>query len=353
MDTAVRSFDAQTVATAGAPHPIVRRFVAIATPLRVSFFGGGTDYPEYFSREKGAVLGMALNHHVHIAAQRRPAFLERELQISYSRTERVTSAAEIEHAAIRAAFGALDFDDPVDLSILAALPSQTGLGSSGAFMVGLVNAISRLQGRPLTPMALAKEAIRIEREVLGHVCGVQDQLHAAFGGWNCFQFSGEDIVHRPVCAPVSAMDQLTGSMYLVFTGQTRSAPRAVAAQLDRTVKRQIDRELALAYDLVERGLAILERADEGLVADFGALLHEAWVLKRKFSAVLSNDQIDGLYARGLSHGAIGGKLCGAGGGGFLLFVVPKDRRAEFASAFAGSHLIKVETDWRGSWTLEG
>jgi D-glycero-alpha-D-manno-heptose-7-phosphate kinase len=323
-------------------------YLSVRTPLRVSFFGGGTDYPEYFESHPGAVLGMAITQHIHLTALRRPKFLKHEFQISYSRMERVSSIEDIEHPAIKAALQVMDFHDPIDLNALASLPSQTGLGSSATFMVGLLNLLSLLKGKQRTPYELAMEAIRVERDVLKHACGVQDQLHAAFGGWNCFEFHKNRITQRPVLAPQVTLERLTDSMFLVFTGQVRSAPRAIAAQLEQTLQGRIGEELSATYEMVARGLAVIEEGGPDVVEAFGRLLHEGWMLKRRFSPVVSNENINNLYAHGLANGATGGKLCGAGSGGFLLFVVKPADQPLFRSAFEPNSVVRVACDWRGT-----
>ncbi len=322
-------------------------YTAVRAPLRISFFGGGTDYPEYFRDHPGAVLGMAIDQYIYVTALNRPRFLKHEFQLSYSQLERVTSIGEIAHPAIRKALELNNFVDPLDLTTLASLPSQTGLGSSATFMVGLLQLLATIGKTSRTKYELALEAIRIEREELGHTCGVQDQLHAAFGGWNCFEFQGTKITQRPVLARQSVLESLTRSMYLVFTGQTRSAPQAIASQIEATVSGQIGDELAAAYDMVGRGLCLIERGDSNVVQDFGKLLHEGWLLKKSFSKSVSNENIDNLYQHGLQNGAIGGKLCGAGSGGFLLFVVDAEREKQFLSAFEPTSYVKVGCDWQG------
>lgn len=328
-------------------------YTAVRTPLRVSFFGGGTDYPEYFARSPGAVLGMAIDQYIYVTALNRPRFLKHEFQLSYSRLERVSSIAEIAHPAIRKALELHNFVDPFDLTTLASLPSQTGLGSSASFMVGLLKLLAVIGKSNPTKYELALEAIRIERIELGHTCGVQDQLHAAFGGWNCFEFSGEKITQRPVLARQSVLEGLARSMYLVFTGQTRSAPQAIASQIESTVSGKIDDELAAAYEMVNQGLALIERGSDDVVEKFGNLLHQSWVLKRQFARSVSNEDIDNLYEHGRRNGAIGGKLCGAGSGGFLLFVVDLAREDEFLQAFEPTSYVKLGCDWNGVTLLNG
>lgn len=324
-------------------------YTAVRAPLRVSFFGGGTDYPEYFANNSGAVLGMAIDQHIYVTALNRPRFLKHEFQISYSKMERVSSVHEIEHPAIRKALELNNFKDPLDLTTLASLPSQTGLGSSATFMVGLLQLLSEIGHQSRTKYELALEAIRIEREELNHVCGVQDQLHAAFGGWNCFEFKNGKISQQPIMARQSVLETLTKSMYLIFTGQTRSAPQAIATQIENTLSGQISDELQAAYEMVQTARNLIEGplSSDTILQNFGKLLHEGWLLKRAFSKAVSNENIDNLYNVGLQHGAIGGKLCGAGAGGFLLFVVDPERETEFLSAFEPSSYVKIDCDWDG------
>lgn len=316
-------------------------------PLRVSFFGGGTDYPEYYAYKKGSVLGMAINQYIYVSALVRPPFLKYEFSISYSKLERVSRVEDIEHPAIRVALQSLGFDTPIDLTTMATLPSQTGLGSSATFMVALLHLLAEITGQPRTRFELALEAIRLERDVLGHVCGVQDQLHAAFGGWNLFEFSGGRIAQRPVLVPQRILETLTSSLYLVFTGQTRSAPQVLAEQIAYTDSHAIDDELDATHGLVGRALELIERGEPDLVEAFGRLLHEGWNLKKRFSRRISNEAIDALYAHGLANGACGGKLCGAGAGGFLLFAVPPAARETFFNAFEPGSVVDIAVDWHG------
>ena len=316
-------------------------------PLRVSFFGGGTDYPEYFAEKKGAVLGMAIDQYVYVSALVRPPFVKHEFAISYSKLERVAEIEHIEHPAIRAALQSHGFRTPLDLTTMATLPSQTGLGSSATFMVALLKLLAEITGQQKTKYDLAIEAIRLERDVLGHVCGVQDQLHAAFGGWNVFEFENGRISQRPVLVPQKTLETLTSSLYLVFTGQTRSAPKVLTEQLQHTSSGAIDDELGATLDLVYRALKVVEDGDKDLVAEFGGLLHEGWGLKKRFSKTMSNEGIDGLYAHGLANGACGGKLCGAGAGGFLLFAVPPENREIFFNAFERGSVVDIAVDWNG------
>lgn len=324
-------------------------YTAVRAPLRVSFFGGGTDYPEYFANNSGAVLGMAIDQHIYVTALNRPRFLKHEFQISYSKMERVSSVHEIEHPAIRKALELNNFKDPLDLTTLASLPSQTGLGSSATFMVGLLQLLSEIGQQSRTKYELALEAIRIEREELNHVCGVQDQLHAAFGGWNCFEFKNGKISQQPIMARQSVLETLTKSMYLIFTGQTRSAPQAIATQIENTLSGQISDELQAAYEMVQTARNLIEGplSSDVVLENFGKLLHEGWMLKRAFSKAVSNENIDNLYHLGRQHGAIGGKLCGAGAGGFLLFVVDPERESDFLTAFEPSSYVKIDCDWDG------
>lgn len=328
------------------------QYITVRTPLRVSFFGGGTDYPEYFQDHPAAVLGMAINRYVYINALRRPPFHSHEFTLSYSKQERVTNIGDIQHPALRVALQEFDHSDPMDISTMADLPAQSGLGSSASFMVGLINLLAAMNHQPMTKLQIAQKAIYLERDVLGHTCGVQDQLHAAFGGLNYFHLTSGRTRINPVLMTAERMKTFRDSLVLVFTGMTRSAPQVLKEQMAATTTGALDQELQAAYTMAQEGLRILEDGTEDcFVADFGRLLHEGWQRKRKFSASMTNPAIDDLYAQGQKHGAYGGKLCGAGGGGFILFTVPPEQRKSFIAAFEPERILEVDLDTEGTTIL--
>lgn len=328
------------------------QYITVRTPLRISFFGGGTDYPEYFRDNPAAVLGMAINRYVYINALRRPSFLRHEFTIAYSKMERVTDIHQIEHPAVRVALEYFHHDCPMDLSTMADLPAQSGLGSSASFMVGLINLLATLNNQPMTKLQIAKLAVELERDRLGHTCGVQDQLHAAFGGINYFELTGGRTRINPVLMMADRLQHFRDSLVLVFTGMTRSAPQVLKEQMAATSSGQLNAELHATYEMAQEGVRILEDVAEGsYVQEFGKLMHEAWQRKRKFSASMTNPDIDDLYNLGLKNGAIGGKLCGAGGGGFVLFVVPREMRSRFIASFEPERILEVDVDTHGTTIL--
>jgi D-glycero-alpha-D-manno-heptose-7-phosphate kinase len=326
--------------------------VSSRTPLRVSFFGGGTDYPDYFGRFPGAVVGMAIDRYVYVSALPLSDIIDYRYRLSYSQLERVTSSADIEHPVVRAVLAHYQVEEALDISIQADLPASSGLGSSSAFTVGLVNLVSALQKRSITRLDLAQAAIHVEQVLLAENVGVQDQLHAAFGGLNRFDFVEGRIRITPIQMTAPCLDRLLSSLVLIYTGTTRFASRVLTEQVQATKERKIDRELSHLLKLVDQSIDLLESVDpESLLRDFGAMIHEGWQTKRGLSSGVSNLEIDALYDKALAAGAIGGKLCGAGGGGFLLMVVPPENRKKFNDALTGHNLIPVRMDRHGSVIL--
>lgn len=326
--------------------------VSSRTPLRVSFFGGGTDYPDYFRRFPGAVVGMAIDRYVYVSALRLSDIIDYRYRLSYSQLERVTSSADIEHPVVRAVLAHYEVEDALDISIQADLPASSGLGSSSAFTVGLVNLISALQKRSITRLDLAQAAIHVEQTLLAENVGVQDQLHAAFGGLNRFDFVDGRIRITPIQMTAPCLDRLLSSLVLIYTRKTRFASKVVAEQVQATKDQKIDRELSHLLKLVDQCIDLLEGDDpNSLLQDFGAMVHEGWQTKRRLSSGVSNPEIDALYDHALASGAIGGKLCGAGGGGFLLMVVPPENRRKFDEALNGHNLIPIKMDRHGSVIL--
>ena len=319
------------------------------TPLRVSFFGGGTDYPEYFDRLPGAVVGMAINKYVYISALKLASFIDYRYRISYSRLEKAAKVSEIEHPVVRHVLDHYKIEDALDINIIADLPASSGLGSSSAFTVGLVNLVSALRAQPMTRLDLGLAAIHVERNLLKERVGVQDQLHAAFGGLNRFDFVDGRIRITPVQMRFECQRALMTSLVLVYTGVTRYASEVLREQVKATQERKVDGELSHLMSLTKQSVDILEGGDpERLVQDFGVMMHDGWMTKRKLASTVTSPQIDQLYAAAVQAGALGGKLCGAGGGGFLLMVVPPQVRQNFNKAMTDYPLIPIVMDTHGS-----
>ena len=319
------------------------------TPLRVSLFGGGTDYPEYFRQRRGAVLGLAIDKYIYIAMLPMSGIQAYHFRIAYSQIELVDRAEEIQHRAVRAAFQHYGIDAAMDVSIMADMPASAGLGSSSSFSVGLLSLIAQLRDERLTKLDLALRAIRLERDLLGDNVGVQDQLHAAFGGINRFDFDARDYRITPIMMRGECLEYLTQSMLLVYTGVQRHASKVVATQIERTQSGAIDPQLERMLALVDEAQEVLrERTPKTMLERLGTLLDTTWHLKRSLSPEVSSSGIDALYAQALSLGALGGKLCGAGGGGFLLMLVPPEQRSTFIEGMAPNRVIPVGLDTQGS-----
>lgn len=324
------------------------------TPLRISFFGGGTDYPEYFQRARGAVLGMAIDKYVYVTALRLTNTLDFRYRISYSRLETVNEVTEIQHPVVRSVLQHYQLRDPLAISVLVDLPSRSGLGSSSSFTVGCINLVSSLQQRMITKLDLAREAVFVERELLHENVGVQDQHHAAFGGLNRFDFEGSRVRISPVQMTGPCLAALNSALFLIYTGVSRYASETLDEQMTRTRERKVDDELKQLLTLTDQGMEVLEGNDpDRMLTEFGAMLHEGWMTKKRLSSKISTPHIDALYEEARAAGALGGKLCGAGSGGFLLMLVPPHRQASFREKLGADAIVPVALDTIGSTILTG
>jgi D-glycero-alpha-D-manno-heptose-7-phosphate kinase len=324
------------------------------TPLRVSFFGGGTDYPEYFRRARGAVVGMAIDQYVYVSMLRLSEILEYRYRISHATVETAAEPRAIAHPVVRHVLSHYQVEAALDIGVMADLPARSGLGSSSSFTVGLLNLVFALQQRLATKLDLARGAVFVERELLGENVGAQDQYHAAFGGLNRFDFVDERARVSPVLMSGPCLAALTGSLFLLYTGVTRLASETLGEQMRRTRSGAADQDLSHLLALVDQAVDVLEGDDpERMLAAFGAMLHEGWQTKKRLSSRVSGPDIDALYEAARAAGATGGKLCGAGGGGYLLLLVPPDRQAGFRDALRGRSIIPVGLDSTGSTILRG
>ncbi len=328
--------------------------VVSRAPLRISFFGGGTDYPEYFAHRPGAVLGMAINKYVYAIGLSLTDTLDFRYRVSYSRIETVRDAAELEHPVVRSVLQHYDVQFPLALTVLTDLPSRSGLGSSSSFTVACINLIAHLQQRPVTKLDLAREAVFVERDMLAENVGVQDQHHAAFGGLNRFEFQQNRVRISPVQMTGPCFATLNQALFLVYTGLSRYASEVLDEQMERTRGQQVDRQLSHLLALTEQGVGVLEGNDPArMMADFGAMLHEGWQTKKQLSSKITNPQIDELYAAAREAGALGGKLCGAGNGGFLLVLVPPEQVARFRERMGRTPVVQVAQDTLGASIVSG
>jgi len=294
------------------------------SPVRISLFGGGTDYPGYYARHVGAVLGATIDKFTHVSISTPGNYFDYKIRISYSKTELVRSVHEIEHPSIRECLKFKNFDQNLDIHIFSDLPAKTGLGSSSSFTVGFLHAIYALLGQKIPKQRLAEEACFIEQQLIQENVGSQDQFHAAFGGINIIEFNSGNSRIRPVIAPKDNIDMLEGHLLLFYTGLTRHASEILKEQIDRTNSTDNDTYLKRMYEMVFEAEDLLTQRD--CMPALGKLLDEGWNLKKQLSSKITNPTIDRAYENAMREGAYGGKLCGAGSGGFLAMLVPPERQ---------------------------
>ncbi|MBI1900156.1 MAG: kinase [Planctomycetia bacterium] len=293
------------------------------TPYRISFFGGGTDFPDWFRRHGGAVLATSIDKYCYLTCRYLPPFFEHRLRVVYSKVECCQSAGEVAHPVVREALRLLNLDRGLEIHHDGDLPARSGMGSSSSFTVGLLHALHALKGESIDRQNLAHEAIFLEQEILSEAVGCQDQVLATFGGLNhvVFDTSGSFAV-RPVAVSRQRQDELTSHLMLFYTGIQRTSSQIAAGYMHRIAGNC--RQLEAMGELVAEALAILKGTSS--LREFGKLLHEAWLLKSSLNSSVTNGTVNAIYEDALSAGAIGGKLLGAGAGGFLLlFVNPDDQ----------------------------
>ena len=313
------------------------------TPFRMSFFGGGTDFPRFYKEHGGAVISTTFDKYCYVNVRHLPRFFDYSTELSYSKIERVKNVDEIQHPAVREAMKYLDMHE-LRLTYEADLPARSGLGTSSSFAVGMLNAFYALKGKYADKRKLADDAIYLERVLCNESGGVQDQIAASFGGLNRINFNAEGYEVNPIIISPERKQQLNRNLMLFFTGFSRfSSDIQVGTQ-----KAMVDKQAQLLemYSLVDESEKVL--TSKGDLNEFGRLLDYTWKLKRGISSGISTDSIDGLYAKGMEAGAIGGKLLGAGGGGFLLFYVEEDRQEHVRRAM--EELLYVPFEFENSGT---
>lgn len=321
------------------------------SPLRITLGGGGTDLPSYYRRHEGFLIAAAIDKYVYVTVMR--PFVE-GIFLKYSRLEHVASVDEVQHPIVREAMRTLGFRTPqIEITTLADIPAGTGLGSSGSFSTALLKALYAHRRRLLHPDELAQLACDIEIDRLGEPVGKQDQYIAAYGGVTCFTFHPDDTVQaRPLALSMDALFNLEDNLLLFFTGFSRSAGSILLDQKTRT-EHDEDAMLANLHYVKDLGARSLRALEQGDTPGFGALMHEHWEHKKRRSAAMSNPHIDEWYELGRKNGAIGGKLVGAGGGGFLLFYSEDHRRLRTAMARAGLEEVRFRFDFEGTKVLFG
>ena len=292
------------------------------TPFRMSFFGGGTDIESFFRENGGAVLSTTFDKYCYVNVRHLPRFFDYSTELSYSKTERVTNIDDIQHPAIRNAMKLLDMHE-IRLTYEADLPARSGLGTSSSFAVGMLNAFYALKGKYADKKKLADEAIYLERVLCGEAGGWQDQIAAAFGGFNRIIFNSDGYEVLPVIINPERKKQLNDNLLMFFTGFTRFS--SDVQKINNITAMDKRTQLKKMYSLVDDAERVLTDMNKDL-DEFGYLLDLTWKLKRQTGSSISTNSIDALYQRGLDAGALGGKLLGAGGGGFLVFYVQPDKQ---------------------------
>lgn len=324
--------------------------VITQTPFRINFFGGGSDFPFYFNRHRGAVLGTTINKYLYVTVNSLERLLEKRIRLSYSKLEQTDEPEQIKHDVVRQVLinhRSMLNGGFLDIHSFADLPFHSGVGSSSAFAVGLLNALYLLHKIYHSPMEIAKEAIQIEREQLGLEGGWQDQIHAAYGGFNRIDFSNNQFTVTPICLPEDRLKSLESSCMFFFTGLTRDSSEVQRSVLQNSSKGEShDQYFHAMVKMVDEGLQILRESSKSkkMVQDIGSLLDRAWKVKKELSDSVSNSTIDEAYAAALKAGAYGGKLLGAGGGGFLVLIAPLEAQDEIASTLGSFRRIHVEFD---------
>lgn len=289
------------------------------TPYRVSFFGGGTDYPNWYREFGGRVLATTIDKYVYTSCRRLPPFFEYRLRLSYSKIENCMNVAELQHPTAREVLRYLGINEGLEIHYDGDLPARSGVGSSSAFTVGLLNALTAFIGQETTPRELAKKSIEIEQEIVKECVGSQDQVSAAYGGFNIIDFGTDgEIRVRPAPINRDRIAELEDRLMLFFTGISRTASSIASSYVPDLLRRK--RQLSRVYEMVEDAVGAI--ADSSDLDDFGRLLGEMWLEKRSLGEGIATEEIDRIYSQALKAGALGGKIIGAGGGGMLLLYVP-------------------------------
>lgn len=331
------------------------------TPFRISFFGGGTDYPAWYRKHGGAVLATTIDKYCYLTCRYLPPFFKHRIRVVYSEIEDCQTVEEISHPAVREVLLYLKMDHGIEIHHDGDLPARSGIGSSSSFTVGLLHALYALKGQMPSKHQLAQESTYIEQELLKETVGSQDQISAAYGGFNHIKLlpTGEFSI-RPITLKKERIEELNSHLMLFYTGIKRTASNIAKSYVNDIEARR--RQLRILNDLLEESITILNTGKE--IIGFGELLHEAWQAKKSLSTLVSNSDVDEIYNMARSAGAIGGKLTGAGAGGFMLLFVPPEKQKEvreklkkliyvpFKFESGGSQIIFFDVDKNGLYDAE-
>lgn len=316
------------------------------TPFRISLFGGGSDYPAWYKEHGGSVLGFAINKYCYISVRELPPFFEHKHRIVYSAIEMANKVDEIDHPSVRGVLKELGDDKGLEIHHDGDLPARSGLGSSSSFTVGLINALYALDGRMISKRQLAHKAIHIEQGVIKEHVGSQDQVWAAYGGINRIDFATDDSISvTPMRISKGRREELRGNLMLCFTGVSRIAETIARKQISN-LKNRTD-SIHKMTEMVDEAVEILGN-DGRPLSELGSLLDQSWRLKRELADGVTNAGIDDAYQAARDAGALGGKVLGAGGGGFMLFYVEPDRRQAVSESLKTMLRVSFDFDMSGS-----
>ncbi len=311
--------------------------IIVRTPFRVSFFGGGTDYPAWYNEHGGSVFATTIDKYCYLSCRYLPPFFEHKYRIVYSKIETVNHPNEFNHPAVKGVLNWMNWDKGIEIHHDGDLPARSGLGSSSSFTVSLINALNALQGKHVSKEQLAQNAIFVEQNIIGENVGSQDQVSAAFGGLNRIDFCQNGSIQvNPVVVSLERKTELQSHLMLFFTGFSRIASEIAQSQIENLKNREP--EIKTMHAMVDESLQILSNPNTSIL-EFGKLLHQSWLFKRELSNKVSTPEIDLIYEKAMKEGATGGKILGAGGGGFLLLFVRPELQDHVKQAL--NHLIHV------------
>lgn len=319
------------------------------TPVRISLFGGGTDYREYYSNGSGAVIGTTIDKYIYVSINRLSDFFDYKIRVGYSKSELVNSVDQIVHPSVRECLRYKNVEGNLDIHIFADLPARTGLGSSSAFTVGFLHALYALEGKVATKERLATDALHVEQDMINENVGSQDQIHASYGGLNVIEFGPGEFRVRPLIISGRKRQLLEDSIMIFYTSQTRYANEILKEQVERTRSRDNDTYLQKMHDMVYEAIDVISNEkDNSFIKSLGVMLDKSWKLKKSLSSQVSNSLIDDAYDQALQAGACGGKIAGAGGGGFLVMIAEPSRQDDVRKALANLLEVKFKFDASGT-----
>jgi D-glycero-alpha-D-manno-heptose-7-phosphate kinase len=315
------------------------------TPFRISFVGGGTDIRSFYSQEEGAVLSTSIDKYIYIVVKKQVSIVEFKYRINWSKVEFKNHIDDIEHPIVRETLRLMEIDFPIEITTFADIPAETGLGSSSSFTVGLLNALYALKGQMVTKSVLASQAAHIEVDILGRNIGQQDHYAAAYGNMNVFTFhKNDDVTVDPVFYRPEVRRELENNLLLFYTALKRDASEVLQAQNEKS-----EENIHVLTEMKEMVPKLREVISCGKkMHEFGEILHEGWLKKKSLTSAISSNQIDNYYNKAQNTGALGGKLLGAGGGGFLLFYVEKQNQTAVAEALSDLYQLKFRFDSGGT-----